>query len=92
MGKWKNPVMLAIKERRARRRRIFTRDSWRCLSCTWEPKPEERNAQVNIDPENRPGRYLTLDHIIPVASGGSNEDTNLRTLCNECNQKRGDLE
>jgi 5-methylcytosine-specific restriction protein A len=28
---------------------------------------------------------LTVDHIVPVAFGGSNHITNLRTLCGACN-------
>lgn len=28
---------------------------------------------------------LTIDHIISVYSGGTDEDDNLQTLCNRCN-------
>lgn len=35
------------------------------------------------------GRDLTLDHIVPVLSGGSNEPDNLQTLCRSCNSKKG---
>ena len=34
------------------------------------------------------GRFLTLDHLVPRAVGGSNERTNLRTVCNLCNMRR----
>lgn len=30
---------------------------------------------------------LVIDHIIPLAQGGSNELDNLRTLCQSCNAK-----
>jgi HNH endonuclease len=32
---------------------------------------------------------LTVDHIIPVAHGGTNEMSNLRTLCRHCNSRKG---
>ncbi len=28
---------------------------------------------------------LTIDHIISILRGGTNDDTNLQTLCNRCN-------
>lgn len=32
---------------------------------------------------------LTIDHRIPVALGGSNDPSNLRTLCRPCNTAKG---
>jgi 5-methylcytosine-specific restriction protein A len=28
------------------------------------------------------------DHIIPLAQGGSDDDSNIRCLCEECHRKR----
>lgn len=32
---------------------------------------------------------LTLDHIIPISRGGSNEKENLQTFCSKCNNDKG---
>lgn len=34
---------------------------------------------------------LTIDHLTPISQGGNNDDSNLQTLCNICNCKKGCL-
>jgi HNH endonuclease len=50
---------------------VLARDKWRCLSCG-------RSAQEN-------GVLLEVDHIIPRSKGGSDDMSNLQTLCKKCN-------
>lgn len=48
---------------------VFKRDGFTCQYCGAHP----------------PQAVLHVDHIVPVAEGGGNEDTNLVTACDRCN-------
>ncbi|MEG3991578.1 HNH endonuclease [Microcoleus sp. S28C3] len=50
---------------------VLARDKWKCLSCG-------RSAPTD-------GVLLELDHIIPRSKGGSDDMSNLQTLCKKCN-------
>lgn len=67
----------------AKRRRIFDRDGNTCQVCFTAGGSEFADA---------PGRRatLTIGHIIPVARGGSDNDDNLRTECQRCNDESRD--
>lgn len=54
------------------RKYVFERDRCQCQSC----------GKTSTETE------LTIDHIIPLAAGGSNDISNLQTLCRDCNQKK----
>ncbi|NET87405.1 MAG: HNH endonuclease [Kamptonema sp. SIO1D9] len=56
------------------RKYVFARDNYCCQSCG-------KTSQQTI---------LNIDHIIPLAKGGSNDISNLQTLCCSCNQKKRD--
>ena len=53
--------------------RIRNRDGHRCQSCGKGPED---------------GVKLEIDHKIPVDMGGTNEDSNLWTLCQSCNNAK----
>ncbi|MCL2933549.1 MAG: HNH endonuclease [Trichodesmium sp. MAG_R03] len=51
---------------------VFERDNYHCQSCG------KSSTQTK----------LNIDHIIPLARRGSNDISNLQTLCQKCNQKK----
>ncbi|MDQ5943119.1 MAG: hypothetical protein QG572_1935 [Pseudomonadota bacterium] len=53
---------------------VFKRDGFTCQYCGAHP----------------PAVILHLDHIHPVAQGGGNENDNLITSCESCNQGKSD--
>lgn len=64
-----------------RRQRIYERDGWRCHLCG---KKVRRNRVVPhpLAP--------VLDHVIPLANGGTHEPANVRTAHFLCNSQKGD--
>lgn len=59
----------------SRRYTIFVRDGFRCVYCG-------RAAEDDV--------YLHVDHIVPRAAGGTDDDENLVTACQECNAGKSD--
>lgn len=55
---------------------IYLRDQFTCVYC-------------NANLANQPARLRSLDHVIPVVDGGTNEHTNLVTACKKCNDSKG---
>lgn len=52
---------------------VFKRDQFVCQYCGAHP----------------PGAVLHVDHIVPVAGGGTNDEDNLITACDHCNFGKG---
>ena len=61
--------------RKDKRLAIYMRDGFTCAYCGSNMKDDTA--------------LLTLDHLIPVEHGGSNDQTNLITACHQCNSVRG---
>lgn len=58
------------------RRRILGRDGHQCTAA-----PNGHRCPTTT--------RLHVDHIVPLANGGTNDDTNLTTLCDTHNQAKG---
>lgn len=56
---------------------VLRRDNFKCVLC----------GKTSQD-----GSMLHVDHIIPIAKGGTTELSNLRTLCSDCNLGKGTKE
>ena len=56
------------------------------LEYSWHPKGWV-DPHFNLYAAD--GRLMTQDHVIPRSKGGSDEDSNLVTMCNPCNEKKG---
>lgn len=60
--------------RREKRLSIYARDRFQCVYCEAD--------LIDV--------VKTLDHVVPVELGGSNEATNLVTACKQCNSAKRD--
>lgn len=67
------------------RNEILERNGFTCQQCG--------SGAGDPDPYN-PGRKVRLhvDHIIPLAQGGTNDRDNLRALCSTCNQGKSNIQ
>lgn len=81
--------------RRATRRRIYTRDRWRCVWCLCEIAQigmhGVKGVSVNgiVFTDGLQLRQASVDHVVSRSRGGSNRPSNLIACCMRCNAKRG---
>lgn len=61
---------------RGMRHEVFKRDNYACVECGAKKKD---------------GATLHIDHIIPVSKGGTDELSNLQTLCSDCNLNKSNV-
>lgn len=61
--------------------KVFERDRWRCQICQVRTPRSLRGTNEPTAPE--------LDHIMPMALGGSHTLTNVQCACRRCNGEKG---
>ena len=64
------------------RHEVFKRDGYRCVECgakKGDKKPDGSKVVIHCD------------HILPLAKGGTDEMSNLQTLCQDCNLNKNDV-
>ena len=69
----------------------YTRETASKITANWWVKKrimEKCNSKC-MACGNPHEEELVVDHIVPVASNGTNEDDNLQILCNHCNSVKG---
>lgn len=66
------------------RKAVLERDGYKCRICGI-------SRQYLDDKVPGLGEYLRLeiDHIVPIAQGGTSDESNLQCLCWRCNAKKG---
>jgi 5-methylcytosine-specific restriction endonuclease McrA len=71
------------------KKRIFqqnleTYGQYTCECCSKAPLYRNKTGEVKMRHD-----LLTADHVIPLASNGSNGISNLKVLCFDCNSNKG---
>jgi 5-methylcytosine-specific restriction endonuclease McrA len=61
--------------------KVFARDGWRCRLCGAKTPRAFRGTYEPNAPE--------LDHIVPLALGGSHTPGNCQLACRSCNGRKG---
>lgn len=59
---------------------LFYRENGRCAKCS-------NNLTGVFDPALK----FQIDHIVPIANGGTTDPTNLQILCEKCNKEKSNL-
>jgi hypothetical protein len=81
VNRWRKLKAVGGNLEAGRWRRIGARDGWSCWLCGGTV---DQNASLN-------GRMgPTADHVVPLACGGSDDDSNLRLAHRSCNSRRRD--
>ena len=75
-NKQSNPKRKRTHIPRGMRHEVFKRDNYTCVEC---------------GARKEDGVTLHIDHIIPVSKGGTDELSNLQTLCEACNLNKSDV-
>lgn len=70
------------------RRKIMRVYDHTCAMCGirgYEVPHKNGFGNYTVEPHN----YLSVDHIVPLSAGGTNDPSNLQILCIRCNSTKG---
>lgn len=85
---YRNRNLEAFQVKKARERARKANANGDCTTEEWKAILN-RYAPDGICPACGKVRPLTLDHVVPMALGGTNNPDNLQPLCNQCNATKG---
>lgn len=88
----KRKIKFSLPKWRRLRAELFKEADFTCRWCGWRPShvPQDYDGRRTIYEEvNGQSRALEVDHIHPVALGGTNDRGNLQVLCSDCNRRKG---
>jgi 5-methylcytosine-specific restriction endonuclease McrA len=71
------------------RRRVQIRTSGSYTAADWQAIKTTQQYRCLMCGRVEPDIRLTVDHIVPVSAGGSNEASNIQGLCKPCNSRKG---
>lgn len=69
-------------QKRAIRRTLMLEQNGACIYCRREMTTDWQHE--------RKARFATLDHLVPIAQGGTNDPANLVLCCRLCNNVKAD--
>lgn len=76
-----------------RRLRVFHIKGTICVSCGIEGtrliRGRDKKGNYHWDVYTKDLLPITVDHILPVSKGGTNDLFNLQPMCSSCNSKKG---
>jgi len=70
------------------RRRVAESSSGHFTAREWAAVKVRQNHQCAACGKSAPEIKLTVDHIIPISKGGSNNIDNIQGLCRSCNSRK----
>ena len=72
------------------RRRKLDRDSINPKEVKFNFAQIQQNVCAGCQYQAPAPHFLTIDHIIPISKGGSDQASNIQLLCHTCNSIKGD--
>lgn len=71
------------------RRKLFREAKYVCEDCGIVGREVRCEKGSFVYPTTVEGTYLSIDHIVARANGGTSDVWNLRVICTRCNSKKG---